>query len=98
MLILLFSYNNFIQHRDPILCAAFELSVRLPVRSEPVGAEGVEAVENGDFLWNAIWPKLPSGRPCYNPQGKWLRIFVERKMYTNVLMVLKLLMCIFENE
>ena len=48
---------------DPFICQAFEITRSFYVCNEK---ENINL-----FLWNSIWPKLPSGRPCYNPAGKY---------------------------
>jgi hypothetical protein len=33
-----------------------------------------------NYLWRAIYPKLPNGKPCYNPAGKYcVRLFLAGK-------------------
>ncbi len=75
--------------RDQYICDAFRLIARLgpsiiqtkseidssaPVNSIPFGTSGME------YLWNAIYPKLPNGRPCYNPNGKYcVRLYLGGK-------------------
>ena len=49
--------------KDPLMCKAFEITQSLYASNEKEGM--------GHYLWNSIWPKLPSGRPCYNPRGKY---------------------------
>jgi hypothetical protein len=49
-------------------------------------------VLEGTFLWRAIYPKLPSGKPVYNPAGKycvrlylagsWRRVYVDDSVPT----------------
>lgn len=73
---------------DPLMCSAFRLvaqfgrsfsnSGKIPLnKSQGDGTEG--ALEKGGipFLWNAIYPQLPCGTPCYNPAGKYcVKLFV----------------------
>ena len=42
---------------------------------------------NSNYLWRGIYPKLKSGKPCYNPAGKYcVRLFLAgkwRKVYVD---------------
>ena len=64
----------------------------LAVVSEAVsGAEkGIEEerhILDDTYLWRAIYPKLPTGKPCYNPAGKYcVRLYLAgswRRVYVN---------------
>lgn len=76
---------------DPMICDAFrlihEFGTRI-VREHPPSADR-PAVQDLDsnYLWRAIYPKLPSGKPCYNPSGKYaVKLFLAgkwRKVYVD---------------
>jgi len=54
-------------YRDPLICKAFELTERF-------------STDDSNFLWNAVWPKLSNGRPCFNPSGKYcVRLYLAGK-------------------
>ena len=65
---------------DSVLCSVFNLvaSYAKPIMKAKAAGTGAECGHTGmDYLWNAIYPKLPSGRPCYNPSGRYcVRLFL----------------------
>ena len=70
--------------RDPCMCAAFRIVSRFApsvLQSlEPSAASTpIDASSGMQYLWRSIYPRLPSGRPCYNPAGKYcVRLFLAR--------------------
>jgi hypothetical protein len=78
---------------DNNMCAALEIVARFAPAVLASAAEGTASQEEAvptasgsmQFLWRAIYPKLPSGRPCFNPAGKYaIRLFFAgkwRKVY-----------------
>ena len=71
--------SQFLREVDPLMCSCFELIRRY----------SATLLSNADcpYLWRAIHPQLPDGRPCYNPAGKYcVKLFVAgawRKVYVN---------------
>ena len=58
---------------DPILCDAFRIVSRFATQQQSQSDEQ-------EFLWRSIYPKLPNGRPCYNPAGKYVvKLFLAGK-------------------
>lgn len=51
------------------------------------GIENERHILHDTFLWRAIYPKLPSGKPVYNPAGKYcVRLYLAgkwRKVYVD---------------
>jgi len=84
---------------DPLLCqtyrllSVFGLGVHRAVREYWGGADGENAATAAaadhvdNFLWRAIYPKLPDGKPVYNPFGKYcVRLYLAgcwRKVYVD---------------
>jgi hypothetical protein len=60
---------------DPLLCHVFRLVARFyPSLCDPLGTSPPP------FLWRAVYPQLPSGKPCYNKCGKYcVKLFVGGK-------------------
>jgi hypothetical protein len=62
---------------DPLVCHAFRLIARF--HSSLFNAPGGGAPAP-PFLWRAVFPQLPSGRPCLNKSGKYcVKLFVGGK-------------------
>lgn len=72
---------------DSILCSTFKLvaayakSIMKTAQAEKSAVGGIEFGHTGmEFLWKSIYPKLPDGRPCYNPSGRYcVRLFIGGK-------------------
>jgi hypothetical protein len=72
---------------DPLLCDAFRvISTFVPLIINHSNSQHLlEKNEklsslNENYLWRAIYPKLPNGKPCYNPNGKYcVKIFLANK-------------------
>ncbi len=70
--------EGFSSDADPLMCAAFQLISRF--------APTVLSRAGCPYLWRAIYPQFPTGRPCYNASGKycvkafvggqWRKVFV----------------------
>lgn len=64
---------------DPLMCATFELVKRFSAT--------LMADKESPYLWRAIHPQLPDGRPYYNSSGRYcVKLFVAgawRKVYVN---------------
>jgi hypothetical protein len=60
---------------DPLLCHVFRLIARFyPSLCDSLGTSPPP------FLWRAVYPQLPSGKPCYNKCGKYcVKLFVGGK-------------------
>jgi hypothetical protein len=73
------SDDTFMREVDPLMCATFELVRRY----------SATLLSNPEcpYLWRAIHPQLPDGRPCYNPAGRYcVKLFVAgtwRKVYVS---------------
>lgn len=62
---------------DPLLCHTFRLIERF-YPSLLVNHSG--NTSSPPYLWRAIYPQLPSGKPCYNKLGKYcVKLFVAGK-------------------
>ena len=50
-------------------------------------AQQTRHVLDENYLWRAIYPKLPNGKPCYNPSGKYcVKLYLAgkwRKVYVD---------------
>lgn len=61
---------------DPIMSTAFDLVMRFGpgvCRQKGTKICAVETFPEGvRVLWDNLYPKLPDGRPCYNPNGRYL--------------------------
>lgn len=73
---------------DSVICNVFKFISRfVPIftSSNPSISNSVTPHQN--FLWRSIYPKLPNGKPCFNPSGKYLvRLFIQgkwRRVYVN---------------
>lgn len=74
---------------DPHMCAALRLVARFSPsvvvnaatrRDPPDALDDTSAAGSLQYLWRAIYPKLASGRPIYNPASKYLvRLFLAGK-------------------
>lgn len=72
---------------DPHMCAALRLVVRFAPQvlsaaaaGKPEALDNTSATGSMQYLWRAIYPKLASGRPIYNPASKYLvRLFLAGK-------------------
>lgn len=66
-----------------ICCALRSVKRFAPAIIESLGDESF----SNNYLWRAIYPKLPSGKPCFNPAGKYcVRLFLAgkwRKVYVD---------------
>lgn len=59
---------------DPFMCHVFRLIARFHPSLVDSGGN------TPPFLWRAIYPQLPSGKPCYNKVGKYcVKVFVGGK-------------------
>lgn len=69
--------NIYMSEIDPLMCATFELVQRFSAT--------LAANAECPFLWRAIYPQLPDGRPCFNPAGRYcVKLFLAgawRKVY-----------------
>lgn len=83
---------------DPLLCQTYRLlSVFGPGVHRALqeywggagrdSAAGIAAAHVDNFLWRAIYPQLPDGKPVYNPLGKYcVRLYLAgrwRKVYVD---------------
>jgi len=71
---------------DVCMCSVFRLVSRYaPAVMTAAAGEAAATVDEGaagnmHYLWRSVYPKLPSGRPCYNPAGKYcVRLFLGGK-------------------
>jgi hypothetical protein len=70
---------------DSYICSAYRLIIRF---GASIFKENKQPSSNSaEYLWRSIYPKLSSGKPCYNPSGKYcVRLFVGgawRKVYVD---------------
>eukprot|EP01034_Spumella_vulgaris_P022642 gene22642-28782_t len=84
-------------HIDPYIAAAFNTVLRFsgPIIENPqplAGGSNDQSVASvsdlqNNFLWRAIYPQLPNGKPYYNSAGKYaVKLFLGgkwRKVYVN---------------
>jgi hypothetical protein len=79
---------------DPFICDAFRtISTFAPLilsdvdHKDSIDKNGNLSSLNENYLWRAIYPKLPNGKPCYNPNGKYaIKVFIAgkwRKVYVD---------------
>ena len=68
---------------DPCMCAVFRIIAEFARKTSncAVGMASTDSKNSASrFLWNSIYPQLASGRPVYNPTGKYtVRLFVGGK-------------------
>ena len=68
---------------DPYMCDAYRLIARFAPSVLSAAENQVDdksASGSMQFLWRSIYPKLASGRPCYNPASKYcVRLFLGGK-------------------
>ena len=68
---------------DPCMCAAFRIIAEFARKNSNCTAElnpSDNRASNSRLLWNSIYPQLCTGRPVYNPTGKYtVRLFLGGK-------------------
>lgn len=84
------SSNATESRHDNILCSVFDyISKFAPSFFNPNFDQSSIQNKNDNmkYLWRAIYPQLPSGKPCYNPSGRYcVRLYFAgkwRKVYVN---------------
>eukprot|EP01035_Chromulina_nebulosa_P033015 gene33015-44172_t len=69
---------------DHFICSAFRKVKRF---APAIVISHSDESLNNNYLWRGIYPKLKSGKPCYNPAGKYcVRLFLAgkwRKVYVD---------------
>mmetsp|Transcript_30829 Transcript_30829/g.52157 ORF Transcript_30829/g.52157 Transcript_30829/m.52157 type:complete len:547 (-) Transcript_30829:178-1818(-) len=86
---------------DPFVCDAFRIvkqfvpslvtahlnALEVSTVERQAEVEEEQHILQETYLWRSIYPKLPSGKPCYNPAGKYyVRLYLSgkwRKVYVN---------------
>jgi hypothetical protein len=59
---------------DPLMCASFRLVGQY---AKSFSSSLGKTADAFPYLWQAIYPQLPNGTPCYNPAGKYaVKLFV----------------------
>ena len=68
---------------DPCMCAAFRIIAEFARKNSNYTVELNQSdnrAPNSRLLWNSIYPQLSTGRPVYNPTGKYsVRLFLGGK-------------------